>query len=267
MVRMWMCKPGDGPDVSAGGAMTVNLWTVLLAAMLTALATGVGALPCRWVRQVDRWWLGVSTALAGGLMLGAAHSLIAEGWNLNPLRTIGGMVLGLVFVVLANQLAHRDGDYSVADLGHANARRALVILGVMTAHSFAEGVGVGVSFGGRETLGFFITSAIAVHNIPEGLAISLVLVPRGTKVWKAAAWSIFTSLPQPLMAVPAYVFVLAFRPLLPIGLGLAAGAMVWMVLAELVPDALENTTAASTGFAATLAFVVILAFQHFVLQF
>jgi zinc transporter ZupT len=47
-------------------------------------------------------------------------------------------------------------------------------------------VGVGVSFGGGEELGVFITAAIAVHNIPEGLAISLVLVPRGTPVWTAA---------------------------------------------------------------------------------
>ncbi|MFB6249459.1 MAG: ZIP family metal transporter, partial [Salinibacter sp.] len=54
-----------------------------------------------------------------------------------------------------------------------------------------------------------------------------------------AGWSIFTSLPQPLMALPAFLFVLVFEPFLPIGLGLAAGAMIWMVFAELVPDALE----------------------------
>jgi zinc transporter ZupT len=247
--------------------MEITIWTVLAAAMLTAVATGLGALPCQWVKQVDRRWLGVSTALAAGLMLGAAHSLIEEGWNLNPARTLGGMILGLLLIAVANRLSHRDGNYSIADLQQANARRALIILSIMTAHSFAEGVGVGVSFGDRKTLGFFITSAIAVHNIPEGLAISLVLVPRGTKVWKAAAWSIFTSLPQPLMAVPAYLFVLFFKPLLPIGFGLAAGAMIWMVFAELVPDALENTTASALGFSATLAFILILVFQHMVLAF
>jgi len=69
------------------------------------------------------------------------------------------------------------------------------------------------------------------------MAICLVLIPSGTSVAKASLWSIFTSLPQPLMAVPAYVFVRMFEPLLPIGLGLAAGAMIWMVFAERVPDA------------------------------
>jgi len=55
-----------------------------------------------------------------------------------------------------------------------------------------------------------------VHNIPEGLAISLVLVPRGASVRSAAWWSVFSSLPQPLMAVPAYVFVEEFGRLLPL---------------------------------------------------
>jgi len=79
--------------------------------------------------------------------------------------------------------------------------------------------------GALANLEVFITTAIAIHNIPEGLAICLVLIPRGTSVTKASLWSIFTSLPQPLMAVPAYIFVLVFEPLLPIGLGFVIGAL------------------------------------------
>lgn len=112
----------------------------------------------------------------------------------------------------------------------------------------------------------YITLAIAVHNIPEGLAISLILVPRGTLVWKAGLWSIFTSLPQPLMAVPAYVLVLYFQPFLPVGLGLAAGAMIWMVLAELITDALKHVSGTTVGTSTTLAFAALLAFQHWVLR-
>ncbi len=67
----------------------------------------------------------------------------------------------------------RNNHFDVADLRGGDARKALLILSVMTAHSFAEGVGVGVSFGGGQRLGLFITLAIALHNIPEGLAISL----------------------------------------------------------------------------------------------
>jgi len=105
----------------------------------------------------------------------------------------------------------------------------------------AEGVGSGVSFGGGADLGLFISLAIAVHNIPEGLAISLVLIPRGVSVFKAGAWSVFSSLPQPLLAVPAFLFVLQFREYLAAGFGFAAGAMVWMVVRELIPEARKET--------------------------
>jgi hypothetical protein len=72
----------------------------------------------------------------------------------------------------------------------------------MTAHSFAEGVGVGAAFGSGESLGLVTAIAIAIHNIPEGLAISLVLVPQGVSVLRAAGSSVFSSVPQPLVASP-----------------------------------------------------------------
>lgn len=241
----------------------ITIWTVLLAAMVTALATGLGALPFLFVREIGPRWIGLFSAAAAGLMLAASHSLIGEGFGASLGRTLGGVLLGLVLIVLANSLLKRRGDIDVAELQGANARRAVLILGIMTAHSFAEGVGVGVSFGDSDRLGLLITAAIAVHNIPEGLAISLMLIPRGTPIWKAGAWSVFSSLPQPLMAVPAFLFVLAFEPFLPVGLGLAAGAMIWMVFAELLPDALEKAPAAAVGAAAVLAFAALLAVQHY----
>jgi zinc transporter, ZIP family len=93
-----------------------------------------------------------------------------------------------------------------------------------------------------------------------------VLIPRGTSVAKASLWSIFTSLPQPLMAVPAYVFVRIFETFLPIGLGLAAGAMIWMVFAELIPDALRSANSGSIGITVALAMTALWSLQHFVLS-
>ncbi|MEF8816313.1 MAG: ZIP family metal transporter [Salinibacter sp.] len=243
-----------------------SVLSVVLAAGVTAVATGLGALPFLVVRDISNWWLGIFNAIAGGLMLAASHSLIAEGSALSDVRTLIGVLVGLGLIVGANTMIQRQEGHDVAELAGADARKALLILGVMTAHSFAEGVGVGVSFGGGEDLGVFITAAIAVHNIPEGLAISLVLVPRGTPVWKAAGWSIFTSLPQPLMALPAFLFVLVFEPFLPVGFGLAAGAMIWMVFAELIPDALEDVSGPAVGVAVTLAFAALFAVQNFVLH-
>ena len=178
----------------------MSVWAVVFAAFLTAVTTGLGALPFLSVHEIRDWWLGIFNAVAGGRMLAANHSLIVEGSAMGGVRVLLGVLVELGLIVLANTMIERQGEHDVAELAGGDARKALLILGVMTAHSFAEGVGVGVSFGGGEELGVFITAAIAVHNIPEGLAISLVLVPRGTPVWTAVGWSVLTSLPQPIMA-------------------------------------------------------------------
>jgi len=132
-------------------------------------------------------------------------------------------------------------------------------------HSFAEGVGVGVSFGGGEGLGVVTAIAIAIHNIPEGLAISLVLVPQGVGVLRAAGWSIFSSLPQPLVAVPAFLFVALFDGLVPVGLGFAGGAMLWMVAAQIVPDALAATSRRAVCLALVVSTALMLALEALLL--
>lgn len=235
---------------------------VFLFAVLTAVATGIGALPFVFVKDLTRRWLGVSNAVAAGLMLSASFGLVYEGVDYGLLRTLAGAVAGLAFIVLVRRLLQHDEHPAVfAQMNDLDASKALLIVGVMTMHSLTEGVGIGVSFGGGIELGLFITLAIAVHNIPEGLAISLVLVPRGVAWSRAALWSVFSSLPQPLMAVPAFVFVEAFEPLLPYGLGFAAGAMIWMLFSELIPDALKETSNNLVAITVTLSVLAMVAFQ------
>jgi zinc transporter ZupT len=238
--------------------------TVFVVALATALATGLGALPFVVARRPARSWLGTANSLAAGLMLGASVGLLYEGAGYGVERTAFGALAGGVFIFVSQRLIDSHHALHLGSLHGADARKALLIVGVMTLHSFAEGVGVGVAFGAEQTLGILIGLAIAVHNIPEGLAISLVLVPRGTSPRTAAAWSIFSSLPQPLMAVPAFLFVEEFSAFLPVGLGFAAGAMIWLVASDLLPEALETarpwavayTVAASAS--AMLVFMLVL---------
>jgi len=84
------------------------------------------------------------------------------------------------------------------DIKGADATKVVLVIGIMTLHSFGEGSGVGVSFAGSKgfSQGLLVTLAIAVHNIPEGLAVSMVLASRGVSPQKAMLWSVFTSLPQ-----------------------------------------------------------------------
>jgi ZIP family zinc transporter len=238
----------------------MSVATVFLAALVTALATGLGALPLLLGRRIERL-LGLGTALAAGFMVGASLGLFREGADLSIAKTVAGAVLGAVFILVTRSLLGEQQHVEFGALRGAAALGAVMIVGVMTLHSFTEGIGVGVSFGDGAAFGALIATAIAVHNIPEGLAISLVLVPRGISVSRAAAWSVFSSLPQPLMAVPAFLLVEWFEPVLPVGLGFAGGAMVWMVAAQLLPDALRSSSKASVAAAAGVSAAAMLTLQ------
>jgi zinc transporter ZupT len=242
-------------------AFEITTLTVFVAAFITAVATGLGALPLVLGRRVNERWLSAGAAVAAGLMLAASHGLVGEGLNANAASTLVGMLIGAVVIHAARWRLDVAEAPGIGDLHGADARKVLLIMGVMTAHSFAEGVGVGVAYGGGHELGVFITTAIAVHNVPEGLAIALIMVPRGVGVLRAAGWAVVSSLPQPLMAVPAYLFVRVFEPVLPLGLGFAGGAMIWMIFAELLPDALQRLTSGMVGTVIVGAFLAMLAFQ------
>lgn len=241
--------------------MNVNAFTVAVAALVTALACGLGALPFLFGADALRGRLGIADAAAAGAMLSATTVLVVEGFGRGSIQLVAGIVLGFAFIAIAERILAAHDEMDFGRLRGADARTAITIVAVMTVHSVAEGVGVGVSFAGGNELGLFITAAIAIHNIPEGFAISLVLVPRGETVGRAAWWSIFSSLPQPLLAVPAYIFVEQFRGLLPVGLGFAGGAMAWLVAAELIPSARRVASAQTVAASLAVSFAGMLALQ------
>jgi zinc transporter ZupT len=244
--------------------MPVNVWTVTVAALFTALATGLGAIPFLFVRKgIGKTWLGTSNAIAAGFMLAASVGLLWQGFNLGAGRVALGAAAGGVFIWVFRAVMGQNEGLVLGRLAGADARKAVMIVAVMTVHSASEGVGVGVSYGDGARLGLLITIAIAVHNIPEGLAISLVLVPRGATVASAAGWSIFSSLPQPLIAPLAFLFVEAFKPLLPAGLGFAAGAMIWMVFSELLPEAVHDAPKRALALGGGISFALMLGAQLF----
>lgn len=229
------------------GAVQAGGLAVTAAALATALATGLGAAPLAFAKRESQTWLGPANWVAAALMLGASGMLFYQGVGSDAAKTLAGAATGIVAIALSARWLNKRETWRFEALSGAQARTAMVIVAVMTVHSVAEGVGVGVAFGGGDSIGFLTALAIAVHNIPEGLAISLVLVPRGVPVLHAAGWSVMSSLPQPLFALPAFAFVETFGQALPIGLGFAGGGMMWMVLAQIVPDALHSSRAGKTN--------------------
>lgn len=236
-----------------------SLILVFVAGLITDLATGLGALPFFFVNRLSNQLLVSLWGLAAGIMTSASvFGLIPEGLAAGTVTEVGaGIAVGFGLVIAAQKIVGEvelePGKFEEADL-----KRLIVILGVLTVHSFPEGIAVGVSFaelglqGGIPLLGFTVpmlaitmTVAISVHNIPEGVAISIPFKSMGVSNWKMLGATIFSSLPQPIGAVIAYFFVEQARWLLAPGFGFAAGAMLYLVATEFVEESREQADGVS----------------------
>ncbi len=229
-------------------------WTTLTG-IISCLATGLGAIPVHFLKSSSKTVKAFSSAFAAGMMISAAvFSLIQEGISLKskfplaPYIVIIGLLLGSVFFWFIEKKV--GGEKAVHSHYHQMgfSKKGLLIFISMFIHSIPEGIAIGVAFAtGNFNFGLIMAVAIAVHNIPEGIAVSLPLKAEGASTSKCAIASILTSLPQPIMAAPAALLTWAFEPLLPIGLGFAGGAMIYLVVAELIPDALAESDKTMTA--------------------
>lgn len=241
-------------DRKAGKAR-VSVSTVAWLTLAMAAATGLGAVPFFFI-ELEPQYAGVCNGLAAGVMLAASFDLVEEGQNYGSGNwVVFGILAGGIFILLCKKLLEQYGEVSMLDIKGADASKVILVVGIMTLHSFGEGSGVGVSFAGPKGLsqGLLVTLAIAVHNIPEGLAVSMVLASRGVSPHKAMLWSVITSLPQPIVAVPSFLCADTFNKVLPFCTGFAAGCMIWMVIAEVLPDAFKEAVPSQVASAGTLA--------------
>eukprot|EP00850_Spirogloea_muscicola_P001243 SM000004S15113 [mRNA] locus=s4:1320476:1323663:+ [translate_table: standard] len=243
-------------DVASNPRVPVS--SVAILTLLMAAATGLGALPFFFL-TLEPAWAGICNGMACGVMLAASFDLIQEGQQHGGGHCVMlGVLAGGVFIHYCEKILDQYGDVKLMDLKGAGSKKMVLIVAIMTLHSFGEGSGVGVSFAGPKGLpqGLFVTIAIAIHNIPEGLAVSMVLASRGVPARQAMLWSIFTSLPQPLVAVPAFMCADSFQQFLPFCVGFAAGCMIWMVFGEMMPESLKETSPPAVAGAATVSVAV-----------
>jgi ZIP family zinc transporter len=249
-----------------------NIAFVFVAGLMTALATGLGAIPFFFVEDFSDRWNVALWGIASGIMVSASlFGLINEGLTYSsagiPTLLIGGLLVGVLLVEVADRvldsvdvggtddptLGEEDAPLEAAAFAEADLKKLVLILGILTVHSFPEGVAVGVSFAelGLESglpilgisvplLAVFMTIAISIHNIPEGTAIAIPMRAMGLSKWRMVGAAVFSSLPQPIGAVIAFVFVTWAREFLPFGFGFAAGAMVYLVVTEFIPEALDT---------------------------
>ena len=233
---------------------------VLVCTLFMALATGFGSVPFYFTAKLSKFSEGVAQSAAVGVMIAASYSLIHESEGLGNAWLVLGLLSGMVFIDKSQKFLDRHEEHlEFSGLRGLDAKKVVLFLGIMTLHAVGEGCGVGVSYAGPSGFpkGLLVTLAIGLHNIPEGLAVATVLASKGIKGGELTMWTIVTAIPQPLLAVPAYAFVQVFSSLFPFFAGFAAGCMIWISFAEIIPDALENvspTTLATATTTSTFAF-------------
>ncbi len=236
----------------------LELGFVLAAGMMTAVVCGVGTLPFFVIDEISDRLTVALWGFAGGVMLFASvFGFVFEGLAEGTLFEVGvGLLVGVGLVVAADTLI-TNHEFAPREMAQADFKKLVLIVGVLTVHSFPEGVALGVAFadlglegdlvvGGLAVpaLAVFITVAISIQNIPEGLAVAIPLKTFGVPNWQLFGWAVFSSIPQPLGAGVAYVFVIQARDFLPYGFGFAAGAMIYLVIHDIFPDALSAGEAA-----------------------
>lgn len=245
-----------------------------LASLAAGAATGVGALPMLLVRRVPQRVQDGLLGFAAGVMLAASFfSLIIPA--LDNLQQNGGtpraaaatvaaaVLLGAVVLYLVNRYAPHEHFVSGSNDRHSQSkmRRIWLFVIAITLHNFPEGMAVGVGYGaGDVTSGNSLALAIGLQNMPEGLAVAASLIGLDYKRSHAVLIALLTGLVEPIGGLVGAAAITLSQPLLPWGLGFAAGAMLFVVSNEIIPETHRkgHETQATGGLMVGLALMMFL---------
>jgi ZIP family zinc transporter len=233
----------------------------LVGLVAPGLATGVGALGLLAVPHPGDRLTAALLGSTGGIMLAAAvFSLLVPALELGSLgEVIAGFAAGaLAIAVIDAAIPHVHARF--VEQRRLEGSRALLLLGALTIHNVPEGLAVGVAFaaGGRE-LGLPVAIAIGLQNIPEGFAAAPPLLDAGVSATVAVATAAATGLVEPPAALLGYGASEVSATILPLGLSFAGGAMIYVVLDELVPESHARGHERLATFGIVFGFAVMMA--------
>lgn len=242
-----------------------------LASILAGLATGLGALPAILFKEISPRVFSSMLGMAAGVMLAAtAFSLVIPGiefgdqlWPDKGLWvTCAGMIIGAWFLHYADEkLPHLHLD-SAPGANLDTLQKISLFIVAITIHNFPEGMSVGVSFGAGDVKnGTVLAIAIGLQNMPEGLAVALPLLGLGYSKWKAIGIATLTGLVEPVGGLLGATMVSVFSPILPIAMGFAAGAMLFVISEEIIPETHATGRSRIATFALMAGFIVMLSLE------
>ena len=249
----------------------------LYASLFTWGLTALGAALVFPFRGMNRTLLDGALGFTGGVMVAASFwSLLAPGIEMSPgagftkvIPAAIGFATGALFIFGIDKVLphlHINFDRSEAEGLDANWRRTTLLVLAITLHNIPEGLAVGVLFGGvaagmpEASISGAVALAlgIGIQNFPEGLAVSMPLRRQGVSPLRSWWYGQLSAAVEPVAAVTGALAVTFFTPVLPYALAFAAGAMIFVVIEEVVPETqLEsNTDIATLGF--VLGFIVMM---------
>jgi ZIP family zinc transporter len=255
------------------GAADSPVRLALLGGMAAFGATAVGALPGVALKGIDQRLEDSMLGLAAGMMLAASSfSLILPGLEagqaltgngtLGATTVVAGMALGVLLMLGLDQFTpHEHTHGGPCGAGCGRMGRLWLFVFAITLHNLPEGMAIGVSFSqGEMDVGLPLTTAIALQDIPEGLAVAMALRAIGLSPWRAVPIAAATGLMEPFGALLGVGLSSGLAIAYPVGLGLAAGAMIFVVSHEVIPETHRNghQTPATLGLMAGFALMMVL---------
>lgn len=229
------------------------VWAALIAGIFTWGVTALGAGMVFFFKTINKKILNVMLGFAAGVMIAASFwSLLApaiemsEGGSLpNWFPALVGFLGGSGFLwVLDKVMPHIHPGTGHEEGVHTSWHRSVLLVLAITFHNIPEGFAVGVAFGGLAsgnasmTLAGAISLAVGIglQNFPEGAAVSIPLRREGISRMRSFMYGQFSGMVEPIAAVVGAAAVVYISPILPYALAAAAGAMIYVVAEELIPE-------------------------------
>jgi ZIP family zinc transporter len=210
----------------------------LLGIALCSLITGIGAIPILFIRRISHQWMDILLAYTAGVMVAAStYGLIPASLKLSNLFVLCcGILIGAFFLNLLEQfIPHLDLQHD--RIGVALSAQSMMLVSAMTLHNIPEGLSVGASFASQtESLGIAVALSIGLQNIPEGFLIALFLVNQKVNRLFSVLIALLTGVIEVIASLIGFYIASQVLFLIPFGLALAAGAMLFIVYKEIIPE-------------------------------